>query len=269
VPGLVHRGEQRVELVLGVARREANVAEAEGDLERVHGRIEAELVPRRAEGLDELTRELLLRGDRERPVHERVLLVRRVLGDERLQLGRQHGEDLADLVGAHSRLVVLEQHVVRIVVGREALDVLPAQVDDALERWPEPHEIGGLARLDPDLVRLRCGLRELDREIGGNTSRPFPVAPCDADQRGVVRVVRKRRRVQLELLEQLAEPVVDDMRVDDLLERGQLGCPRRRSTGRHEHGHVPQEHRFHAAKVRELGQALLQLGEGRIHRPRL
>ena len=54
VPGLVHGGEEREEVVLRVAARQANVAEPEGDLERVHRRVEAELVPGRAEGLDEL-----------------------------------------------------------------------------------------------------------------------------------------------------------------------------------------------------------------------
>ena len=54
VTGLVHGGEEREEVVLGVAAREANVAEPEGDLERVHRLVEAELVPGRAEGFDQL-----------------------------------------------------------------------------------------------------------------------------------------------------------------------------------------------------------------------
>ena len=110
-------------------------------------------------------------------------------------------------------------------------------------------------------------LRELDCKIGGNAPRALPVALRHSDQRGVVRVVWERRCVRLELLEQLAEAIVDHVRVDDLLEGGQLGCARRGPAGRHEHLHVPQEHPFHTAKVRELAQARLQLREGRIHRP--
>ena len=52
----VHRGEQGVDVVFVVACREANVSEAEGDLEGMHCRIEAKLVPRRPEALDQLAR---------------------------------------------------------------------------------------------------------------------------------------------------------------------------------------------------------------------
>jgi hypothetical protein len=45
VPALVHRGEEREEVVLGIAAREADVSEPERDLERVHRRVEPELVP--------------------------------------------------------------------------------------------------------------------------------------------------------------------------------------------------------------------------------
>ena len=62
VTALVHRGEEREEVVVGVAAREADVAEAERDLERMDRRVEPELVPGRAEPLDELARERVLRA---------------------------------------------------------------------------------------------------------------------------------------------------------------------------------------------------------------
>ena len=154
-----------------VAARQADVAETERDLERVHGRVEPELVPAGAERLGELAGECFLARDRERAVHERVLLVGRVLGDERSELGREHREDLADLGRAHARLVVLEQHVVRVVVGREALDVLPAELDGALEPRTERREVGLLAGLDPHLVGVRRGLDESRREICRDATR--------------------------------------------------------------------------------------------------
>ena len=203
--------------------------------------------------------------DRKRPAHERVVLVGRVLGDERAELGTEHREDLANLGCAHPGLVVLEEHVVRVVVRCEALDVLPAQIHDALERRPERCEVRLLARLDPHLVRLGGCLGELDRELGGHAARTVPVALGDPDQGGVVGIVRKRARVRLELLEQLAEPLVDDVRVDDLLERPELRRSGRGAAGRHEHRHVPEQDCFGAAQVGELAQAFLELGEGLLH----
>ncbi len=130
---------------------------------------------------------------------------------------------------------------------------------------PERGEVRVLARLDPHLVRLGARRGELDGELGGDAACAVPVALCDPDEGGVVGVVRERARVRLELLEQLAEPLVDDVRVDDLLERPELRRACRRPAGRHEHRHVPDEDRLGAAEVRELAETVLQLGEGRFH----
>jgi hypothetical protein len=188
-----------------------------------------------------------------------------VLGDEGLQLWCEHGKDFADLRRAHSGLVVLQEDVVGVVVGHEALDVPAAELDDALEPGPERLELGVLARLHPDLVRLGCGLRELDGEVGGDAARALPVAACDPDQRRVVGVVRKGRSVRLELLEEHAEAIVDDVRVHDLLERRELRRAGRSAARGHEDGHVPDEHRLDAPQVGELAQPLLQLREGGFH----
>ena len=114
-----------------------------------------------------------------------------MLGDERAELRGEHGEDLADLGRPHPGLVVLEEHVVRVVVRCEALDVLAAEVDDALEPRPEGGEVGVLARLHPHLVGLRRGLDELGCELGRDAARAVPVALRNANQAGVVGVVRK------------------------------------------------------------------------------
>ncbi len=50
----MHRGEERDDVVLRVAARQTDVAEPEGGLERMDGRVETELVPAGPEGLDEL-----------------------------------------------------------------------------------------------------------------------------------------------------------------------------------------------------------------------
>ncbi len=127
----------------------------------------------------------------------------------------------------HPRLVVLEEHVVRVVVRREALDVAAPEVDDPLERGSKRREVRLLARPDPHLVRLGRRLRELDGELDRHAAGAIPVPPRDPDERGVVGVVGERLGVRLELLEELAETVVDEPLVDELLERPELRRPGR------------------------------------------
>ena len=188
-----------------------------------------------------------------------------MLGDELAERRGEHGEGLADLRGAHPRLVVLEEHVVRVVVRREALDVLAPEVDDALERRAKRCEVGLLARFHPHLVRLGGRCRKLHCKRGRHPARAVPVTLCEPHERGVVRVVGKRGGVRLELLEQLAEALVDDVRMDDLLERAELRRSCRGTAGRHEDLHVPDEDRLGATEVRELAEAFLELGESLLH----
>jgi hypothetical protein len=63
--------------------------------------------------------------------------------------GVSTGEDLADLGRPHPGLEVLEEHVVRVVVRREALDVPAPEVDHPLERGPERGEVRVLACAGP------------------------------------------------------------------------------------------------------------------------
>ena len=70
VAALVHRAEERDEVVLVVPRGQADVAEPEGRLERVHGEVEAKRVPGRAEPLDQLAGERVLLGGRIRARRE-------------------------------------------------------------------------------------------------------------------------------------------------------------------------------------------------------
>ena len=74
-----------------------------------------------------------------------------------------------------------------------------------------------------------------------------------------------RGDVRLELVEELAEPIVDGMCVDDLLERCELGSAARRATGRHEDLEIPGEHRLRAPQIDELPESLSELGESLLH----
>ena len=188
-----------------------------------------------------------------------------MLGDEFTERRSEYGEGLTDLRGAHPWLVVLEEHVVRVVVRREALDVLAPEVDDALERRAKRCEVGRLARFHPHLVRLGGRCRKLHCKRGRHPARAVPVTPCEPHERGVVGVVGKRGGVRLELLEQLAEALVDDVRVDDLLERSELRRSRRGAAGGHGDLHVPHENCLRAAEVRELPEAFLELDKRLLH----
>ena len=76
----------------------------------------------------------LLRLDRPGAVHERVVAVDRAdVGDQRNELRLQVVEDLPHLGRLHPGLEVVEEHVVRLVVALEALDVAALQLDRALE----------------------------------------------------------------------------------------------------------------------------------------
>ncbi len=56
--------------------------------------------------------------------------------------------------------------------------------------------------------------------------------------------------------------------MEDLLERGELRRASRGAARGHEDLHVPDEEALGAAEVGELGEAVLQLGEGGLHRAR-
>ena len=64
----------------------------------------------------------------------------------------QRVEDRHDLVRLHARLVVVEDDVVRIAVVLEARDVLPAQLEVALEVRQHDRVVLLLARAEPALV---------------------------------------------------------------------------------------------------------------------
>ena len=108
------------------------------------------------------------------------------------------------------------------------------------------------------------GLRELDRQLGRARVGAGSSRAGDADQRGVVGVVGQGCGIRLELLEELAEPLVDDMRVDRspracrVAQRGSGAPPGGMNTVMSQTSNA-----LGAAEVGELAQALLQLGEGR------
>ncbi len=267
VPALVHRREDRVDVALLVARRQADVLRARAGRERVHRQVEAREGGVEAEALDDLERVLVLCVDGPGAGQEGVVAVdRAVLGDQRHELGFELVEDAPHLRRLHPRLVVVEQDVVRLVVVLEALDVAALQLDGALELGEEEREVVVRARLRPDVMGLGGGARHLGGQLGRHAPRLLPVAPGRADQARLVGVVVETLLVRGELVEKRADLVGDEPLVRDSVEGRHLRAPDGASPRRHHHGLVPEEDLQGPPQVVDLGQACLQLVETLLHR---
>ena len=171
----------------------------------------------------------------------------------------------AHLGRLHPRLEVVEEHVVRLVVALEALDVAALQLDGALEVGEEECEVVVLACLRPDVVRLGGGAGHLGGELGGDAAHLVVVAARRPDQRRLVGVVVELLLVPGEILEQRADLVGDELLVRDPVERRQLLPADRAAARRHHHGLVPEQHLQGPAQVVDLGQACLQLVKALFH----
>ena len=101
-------------------------------------------------------------------------------GDQRDELLLDLVEDPPYLGRLHPLLVVVEEHVVRLIPGVEALDVLEPQVEVPLERGQERAEVRRLLRLCPHLHPVRAGARHLRAQVGRHAHRLLVVAPRDA-----------------------------------------------------------------------------------------
>ena len=158
----------------------------------MHGGVEPPLGRVEAEALDHLQLELLLAVDREARVAHRALTLGAGARHERNLLLLEPVEHGAHLGRLHARLEVVQQHVVRLVVVVEALDVAAAELEVLAQRRDELLEVGLLSRLHPDGHRQRAGARDLALQLRRHAPRLLPVAADEPDQARLVRVVRLR-----------------------------------------------------------------------------
>ena len=131
-------------------------------------------------------------------------------------------EHLGDLGREHVRLEVVEERRVRRVLPLEAVDVLPLQLEVALERGEELREVVRRAGLDPDLVAERSRARQLDAELRRDAALLLPVPARHADEARVVGVVVERLLERTQALEQAAELLVHEPLVYHLAQRREL-----------------------------------------------
>ena len=231
----------------------------------MHRGVEAPFARLEAKALDHLQLELLLALDREGRVAHRALTLGAGAGHERHLLLLEPVEHGTDLGRLHARLEVVQQNVVGLVVVVEALDVAATQLEVLAQRRDELREVGLLTRLHPDGHRQRAGAPDLALQLRRDTPRLLPLAANEPDQARLVGVVRLRLLERPEPVEQAADLVTGERLVREPAHRRELLRPNRRAAGRHLHLLVPGEQRRSRPEIRDLGDALLQLGERRLH----
>jgi hypothetical protein len=180
------------------------------------------------------------------------------LADERHELLLEPVEDRAHVGGLHAALVVVEQHVVRLVGLREELDVAPPQLEVVLEEGAERVVVVLRLRLAPRHEALGRRLDHLGAKVRRDARRLLVVLPRDADERRVVRVRVERLLVRAQLLEQTLGLRRDEEVERDPVERRLLLAADTRAGRRHHHLHVPAEHATDAPEVGDLRESCLE-----------
>ena len=98
-------------------------------------------------------------------------------------------------------------------------------------------------------------------EVGGHLHRLLEVAARDADETGIVAVLRQAIGVGLQLVEQPAECRIGEPLVRQPAQEGALPGARHRPTRRHVGGLVPAQHGTRRAEVADLAQTRLEVFE--------
>ena len=208
-----------------------------------------------AEAIEQRSLELLLRLERKTAVQEGVVDLRgRAVDDQRRELFLQPLENGLDLCRPHPRFVVVEERVVRIV-RVEAVRVAAAELDAPLEIRLQELEVRRPARLDPDRIRLRRRQREGLAQLRRHPSLLVARGAQVADQAGLDRVVALCFLVRPQLVQQLAESLVDERLVHQARHGRVVTWPDPCSALRHHRLLVPLE------KLGELRQVPVATGE--------
>ena len=271
----MQRGEVRdAEVVQVVARRDPDVLRAERLRERVRRRVQAPAVGVEADRLEHGHHGAALVVDLERPgegaVVARALAVPGRTRHELHQLVAQRREQRPQLRGRQPGLEVVEQDVVGVRGGLEALDVAVAQLDVARQRVAEVREVRGRAGLLPRLLAERGGVAHLRRQRAGHAHRLLVVAPDGGEHPHVVGVGVLVGRPRVEAVEQPADLGIGDAAVADQLERRGVVRAAGRPVGRHHRVLVPEQQRVDAIEIAQLRHPRLQrgqLGWGCAHEP--
>ena len=195
-----------------------------------------------AEEVEDLVVERDLAVEREVAAQERVVCVAVAqLRDQRDELVLDLLEDACDVGRLHLRLEVVQEDVVRLVLGLEALDVAAAELDVALERPEEELEVRRLLRLLPHRVRLGGGDRHLAAQLDRNLNRLVVHPAREPEEAGVVGARVERGADGLELVEQAADLGIGQFLVGEALQQRDVLRAVADPRGRHRRVLVPDE----------------------------
>ncbi len=115
------------------------------------------------------------------------------------------------------------------------------QLERPVEPGAERPEVVVLARLRPGLDPLGRELCHLRAEVGGDAARLLPVARCDRNEAGVVRLGIEPGDLGRRFLEQLPDLVADEQLVGETADRGEMVAAGLGAPARHHHELVPLE----------------------------
>src|SRR6266511_2358847 len=263
VAELVHRREDGGQVVRAEVGREADVAVAGRRHERMCSRVEPPLVVGEAEAANELEAERALYVRVEVALEKRVVDAPRVadLLDQRAELLLEAIEDLAHLGGLHPGLVVVQEDVVSLIGGIEAVDVAVLELQVLLQMGQHRLVVRVLLRGAPVGHRERARPAHLARQRRRNANRLLVVAPRDADQARVVTVVVEAPLELLQVLEEGTELGSDEALVGQPPDRRERVRTCLRAAGRHHHALVPEEQRGRLPQVVDLAEEAFQLIE--------
>ncbi len=174
--------------------------------------------------------------------------------DERHEILTQAREQRLDVVGLHTRLVLVEQRVVGALLVTERLGLLAHQVVDLLERRGESGEVVLRAGLRPDFVRqgrfARDGSHQRSRQLGLDVE----VVADDAHQGCVVAVRVGILHGSFRVFDQAGGIVVHEQLVRQLAQRRQLFGTRVCAAGRHVRLLIPAQQRRRIVEVEHVRQ---------------
>ena len=220
-----------------------------------------------AEAFDHIHGEVPLRSLREVLAQTGVVgrRLRRDRFDDRHKLAAQLAEERPQRRDLHAVVGDVDQRIGDVLVGREIVGQLAAEVEGLLQQRSHLGEVVRRARLGPDLIRRREVAGELRDERGRHFDGALELAARHADQRGVVRVIRQALFVGSQIVQQPADRRIGELLVRQPAERGRLPCARRPAAGRHVRALIPVQQRVGGVEVVDFEQAGLEFVEFGFH----